>query len=100
MVRNRSISSIISNKLTKRPYRTPVRPTRKRDNKVPCHCNRCNGKLVLIRTKLFYKSADTTYEVFAVKQPNLNELLLGTESSAKIRIEMTDDISPALMVET
>ena len=100
MVRNRSISSIISNKLTKRPYRTPVRPTRKRDNKVPCHCNRCNGKLVLIRTKLFHESADTTHEVSAVEQPNLNELLLGTGSPAETRIETTDDISPALIVKT
>src|SRR5437868_13951047 len=30
---------------------------KKRDNKVPCYCNQCNGKLVLKRTKLFHESA-------------------------------------------
>src|SRR6202021_1762184 len=73
-----------------------VKPNHKKDNKVPCHCNRCNGKLVLIRTKLFHESADTTHEVSAVEQPNLDKLLLGTESSAKTRIEQNDDISPNL----
>jgi hypothetical protein len=96
MVRNRSISSIIGNKPTKRPSRPSVRSTRKKDNKVPCHCNKCNGKLVLIRTKLFHESADTTHKDSAVKPPNLDELSLGTGSPADTRIKTTDDISPNL----
>ena len=56
MARNRSISSIIGNKPTKRPSQSKL--TRKKgDNKVPCYCNQCNGKLVLKRTKLFHESA-------------------------------------------
>ena len=97
MVRNRSISSIIGNKPTKRPSQPSARSTRRRDNKVPCHCNKCNGKLVLIRTKLFHESADTTHEDSAVEQPNLDD----TGSPVETRIEMTmvettDDISPNL----
>ena len=56
MARNRSISSIIGNKPTKRP--SQLKLTRKKeDNKVPCYCNKCNGKLVLKQTKLFHESA-------------------------------------------
>src|SRR6185436_1820959 len=35
----------------------PMLIRKKRDNKVPCYCNQCNGKLVLKRTKLFHESA-------------------------------------------
>jgi len=55
MGRNRSISSIIG-KATRRPSQ-PMLTRKKRDNKVPCYCNQCNGKLVLKRTKLFHESA-------------------------------------------
>ena len=69
MARNRSISSIIGNKPTKRP--SQPRLTRKQgDNKVPCYCNKCNGKLVLKRTKLFHESAggSTTIQDSSNKQ--------------------------------
>src|SRR5256885_2050130 len=56
MGRNRSISSIIG-KATRRPSQ-PMLTRKKRDNKVPCYCNQCNGKLVLKQTKLFHESAD------------------------------------------
>src|SRR5205823_5934910 len=55
MARNRLISSIIG-KATKRPFQ-PMLTHKKRDNKVPCYCNQCNGKLVLKWTKLFHESA-------------------------------------------
>src|SRR5207247_857488 len=55
MGRNRLISSIIG-KATRRPSQ-PMLTRKKRDNKVPCYCNQCNGKLVLKRTKLFHESA-------------------------------------------
>src|SRR5207245_10617250 len=55
MARNRSISSIIG-KAIRRPSQ-PMLTRKKRDNKVPCYCNQCNGKLVLKRTKLFHESA-------------------------------------------
>ena len=55
MAGNRSISSIIG-KATRRPSQ-PMLTRKKRDNKVPCYCNQCNGKLVLKRTKLFHESA-------------------------------------------
>ena len=55
MGRNRSILSIIG-KATRRPSQ-PMLTRKKRDNKVPCYCNQCNGKLVLKRTKLFHESA-------------------------------------------
>ena len=54
MARNRLILSIIG-KTTKRPFQPMFR--KKRDNKVSCYCNQCNGKLVLKRTKLFHESA-------------------------------------------
>ena|ERR1700741_5044602 len=98
MTRNRSTSSIIGKGVTKRPV---VRPTRKKsDNKVPCYCNKCNGKLVLNRTKLFHELPDSLSiinEDSTVKQlpnlglPNLGELSLDTESPAE-----TD---PALRIE-
>src|SRR5437868_12872405 len=55
MARNRSILRIIG-KATKRPSQ-PMLTRKKRDNKVPCYCNQCNGKLVLKQTKLFHESA-------------------------------------------
>src|SRR2546421_1808591 len=55
MERNKLISSIIG-KATRRPSQ-PMLTRKKRDNKVPCYCNQCNGKLVLKRTKLFHESA-------------------------------------------
>ena len=71
MTRHRSISSIIG----ERPSRSIRTSTRqKRDKKVPCYCDKCNGKLVLKRTKLFHESsgskiqaADTQHD----KEPSL-----------------------------
>ena len=60
MVRNRSISNIIGSRSIKRPSGLTAGSTRKkRDTKVPCYCNKCNGKLVLKRTKLFHESGTT-----------------------------------------
>src|SRR6266496_2975425 len=55
MERNRLISSIIG-KVTRQPSQLML-TRKKRDNKVSCYCNQCNGKLVLKRTKLFHESA-------------------------------------------
>ena len=59
MTRNRAISNIIGNK----PRNQPKKSTqKKRDKKVACYCNKCNGKLVLKRTKLFHDSESTLTE--------------------------------------
>ena len=64
MARNRSILSIIG-KAIKR-LSQPMLTRKKRDNKVSCYCNQCNGKLVLKRTKLFHESTggSTTKPIF------------------------------------
>ena len=103
MTRNRSISNIIGNKLTKRLSRI------KKDNKVPCYCNKCNGKLVLNRTKLFHESTSGSSTIrgdSAIEQlfPNFDELILDTGSPAEIelqasRSEMIDDESQASRIE-
>src|SRR5215475_704946 len=81
MTRNRSISSIIGNK---RPSVKRTRPT----NKVRCYCNKCNGKLVLKRIKLFHnvESSTTIREDSATSQHNelslnLNEMTLQTQQT-------------------
>ena len=87
MTRNRFISNIIGNKLTKRPSRI------KKDNKVLCYCNKCNGKLVLNRTKLFHESASGSTGSTTIRGnsaiehlfPNFDELILDTGSPAKIK---------------
>jgi hypothetical protein len=107
MTRNRSASSIIGKGVTKRPV---VRPTRKKsDNKVPCYCKKCNGKLVLNRTKLFHELPDSLtiiHEDSTVPNlglPNLGELSLDTGSPAEtepaLRIDATNDSSPALRID-
>src|SRR5271154_293333 len=90
MTRNRSISSIIGNKSAKRSSR--LRSTRKRDNKVSCYYNQCNGKLVLNRTKLFHETLTPIHEDSSAIDPNLDKLLLNTRLPAKIG-------SPALEIE-
>ena len=109
MIRNRTISNIIGNKLTKRPSLS----TRiKKDNKVPCYCNKCNGKLVLNQTKLFHESASGSTGSTTIRGnsaiehlfPNFDELILDTGSPAEIesqasRSEMIDDDSQALRIK-
>jgi hypothetical protein len=112
MTRNRSISNIIDNKPTKRPS-LPSESTQKKVIKVPCYCNKCNGKLVLNQTKIFHESASSSSTICggssgsstirggsAIEQlyPNFDELILNTESPAEIesqdsRSEMIDDNS-------
>ena len=97
MARNRSISSIIGNKPTKRPSQSKL--TRKKgDNKVPCYCNQCNGKLVLKRTKLFHESAGGST---TIQDPGkqLSAELLAHDAGSPQHLESETGL-PALGTET
>src|SRR5437588_568963 len=93
MGRNRSISSIIG-KATRRPSQ-PMLTCKKRDNKVPCYCNQCNGKLVLKRTKLFHESAGgstTTIQDFGNEQ--LSAELLAHDAGSPPHLEPETYLPP------
>jgi hypothetical protein len=88
MTRYRSISSIIGNKSIKsRPSAKLI--NKKSENKVRCYCNKCNGKLVLKRTKLFHDS-EIIREDSAKSQhdnelsPNLDESMLQTQRDTEL----------------
>lgn len=86
MARNRSISSIIGNKPTKRPSQ-PRSTRKKRDNKVPCYCNKCNGKLVLKRTKLFHESAGGSTTIRDSGNEQLSAELLAHDAASSPHLE-------------
>ena len=103
MARNRSISSIIGNKPTKRPMST----RKKRDNKVPCYCNKCNGKLVLKRTKLFHESAGGSTTIQDSGNEQLSAELLAHDVGPQPHLEPETGLTPletetadALRIET
>ena len=58
MTRKRSISHIIGEVSRDRPFRSLHLKPQKR-KKVHCDCSKCNGKLVLERTKLLHNTNDT-----------------------------------------
>ena len=90
MARNRSISSIIGNKPTKRPMST----RKKRDNKVPCYCNKCNGKLVLKRTKLFHESAGGSTTIQDSGNKQLSAELLAHDVGPQPHLEPETGLTP------
>src|SRR6185369_17783297 len=58
MTRRRSINQImgserIANRLSSRRFS-------KKRTKVPCYCDKCNGKLVITRTKMLHEAAENT----------------------------------------
>ncbi|GET66370.1 hypothetical protein GLOIN_2v1883106 [Rhizophagus irregularis DAOM 181602=DAOM 197198] len=58
MMRRRSINQImgserIANRLSSRRFS-------KKRTKVPCYCDKCNGKLVITRTKMLHEAAENT----------------------------------------
>ncbi|CAB5379482.1 unnamed protein product [Rhizophagus irregularis] len=58
MTRRRSINQIIgseriANRLSSRRFS-------KKRTKVPCYCDKCNGKLVVTRTKMLHEAAENT----------------------------------------
>ncbi|UZO07824.1 uncharacterized protein OCT59_028096 [Rhizophagus irregularis] len=78
MTRRRSINQImnserIANRLSSRRFS-------KKRTKVPCYCDKYNGKLVILRTKMLYKAAENTTD------SNLNSSLAGPE---KLYIKVT-----------
>jgi hypothetical protein len=91
MVRHRSISSIIG-----RPSR-PESARKKKDKKakIPCYCSKCNGKLVLKRTKLFHdaESSLTVREDTANIQRNEGVSSVNTqrEGQSSVRIQHDED---------
>ncbi|PKY28887.1 hypothetical protein RhiirB3_445270, partial [Rhizophagus irregularis] len=67
MTRRRSINQIMSseriaNQLSSRRFS-------KKKIKVPCYCDKCNGKLVILRTKMLHEAAKNTTDL------NLNSSL-------------------------
>ena len=104
MTRNRLISNIIGNKPLKRVSRRPTR-MKKGSDKVHCYCNKCNGKLVLKRTKLLHEAAEaaanlpTIQEDSANKPPSPNPAEMLLDNGLRIETEsqsLTE--SPALQV--
>ena len=93
MARNRSISSIIGNKPTKRPSQ-PRSTRKKRDNKVPCYCNKCNGKLVLKRTKLFYELAGGSITIQDSGNKQLSAKLLTHNAGSPLHLETETGLPP------
>jgi hypothetical protein len=93
MARNRSISSIIGNKPTKRPSQ-PRSSRKKRDNKVPCYCNKCNGKLVLKRTKLFHESAGGSTTIQDSGNEQLSTELLTHDAGSPPHLEPETGLQP------
>ena len=93
MARNRSISSIIGNKSTKRP--SQLKLTRKKgDNKVSCYCNQCNGKLVLKRTKLFHESAGGSTTIQDSGNKQLSAELLAHDVGPQPHLEPETGLTP------
>src|SRR5436853_7027244 len=93
MGRNRSISSIIG-KMTRQPSQ-PMLTRKKRDNKVSCYCNQCNGKLVLKRTKLFYESAgSSTTTIQDSGNEQLSAELLAHDVGSPLHLEPKTHLSP------
>ena len=98
MARNRSISSIIGNKPTK--WLSQSKLTRKKgDNKVPCYCNKCNGKLVLKQTKLFHESAGGSTTIQDSGNKQLSAELLAHDAGSPPHLEPETGL-PALGTET
>src|SRR5436305_3261412 len=93
MARNRSISSIIGNKSTKRPSQ-PRSTRKKRDNKVPCYCNKCNGKLVLKQTKLFHESAGGSTTIQDSGNEQLSAELLAHNAGLPPHLEPETGLPP------
>ena len=93
MARNRSISSIIGNKLTNRPSQ-PRSTCKKRDNKVPCYCNKCNGKLVLKQTKLFHESAGGSTTIQDSGKEQLSAELLAHDAGISPHLEPETGLPP------
>ena len=93
MVRNRSISSIIGNKSTMGPSQ-PRSTRKKRDNKVPCYCNKCNGKLVLKRTKLFHESAGGSTTIQDSGNEQLSAELLAHDVGSSSHLEPETGLPP------
>ena len=97
MTRNRSISSILGNNPTKRPSQ-PRSTRKKRDNKVPCYCNKCNGKLVLKRTKLFHESASGSTTIQDSGNEQLSAKLLAHDAGSSSHLE-PETVLPPLETE-
>src|ERR1043166_10315513 len=98
MARNRSISSIIDNKPTKRPSQSKL-TCKKEDNKVPCYCNKCNGKLVLKQTKLFHESAGGSTTIQDSGNEQLSAKLLAHDAGSPPHLESETGL-PALGTKT
>src|SRR5689334_18820322 len=82
---------------------------KKRDNKVPCYCNQCNGKLVLKWTKLFHESAGGS--IITIQDSGNEQLstkLLAHDAGSPLHLESKTHLSsleteiglPALGTET
>src|SRR5215471_19889519 len=93
MVRHKSILSIIGKSRSPRPESARKKNSNKA--KVPCHCNKCNGKLVLKRTKLFHDSS-TIQEDTANIRRNEGQASVNTQHEGRPSgsIQRDEDPSP------
>ncbi|CAB5379684.1 unnamed protein product [Rhizophagus irregularis] len=80
MTRRRSINQIMSseriaNQLSSRRFS-------KKKTKVPCYCDKCNGKLVITRTKMLYEAAE-----------NITDLNLNSGLASLLLINQEEDLT-------
>ncbi|GET66365.1 hypothetical protein GLOIN_2v1786147 [Rhizophagus irregularis DAOM 181602=DAOM 197198] len=95
MMRRRSINQImgserIANRLSSRRFS-------KKRTKVPCYCDKCNGKLVITRTKMLHEAAENTTD------SNLNSglaslLLINQEEDSTITSLEENPINEDILV--
>ncbi|CAB4399164.1 unnamed protein product [Rhizophagus irregularis] len=95
MTRRRSINQImgserIANRLSSRKFS-------KKRTKVPCYCDKCNGKLVITRTKMLHEVAENTTDL------NLNSglaslLLINQEEDSTITSLEENPINEDILV--
>ncbi|CAB4421312.1 unnamed protein product [Rhizophagus irregularis] len=95
MMRRRSINQIIgseriANRLSSRRFS-------KKRTKVPCYCDKCNGKLVITRTKMLHEAAENTTD------SNLNSglaslLLINQEEDSTITTLEENPINEDILI--
>ena len=60
---------------------------KKINNKVPCYCNKCNGKLVLKWTKLFHESAGGSTTIQDSENEQLSAKLLAHDAGSPLHLK-------------
>ena|SRR2546421_4733644 len=95
MTRKRSISHIIGEVSRDRPSRSLHLKPQKR-KKVRCDCSKCNGKLVLERTKLLHNTNDTNDSDGDDSSENENTSIIQTTTNPEVVELYQEDENQAL----